>query len=223
MTLDTDVCGDATKVLPGLNTPASPEGQTPPGGLCTSAILGGLCNGTSVLGPVTGGCATTGYACLPSEVDPTCIQAGGKGAYVVDQGEPTGKHAKFAGCCVTKRMASGSQHSGQTCKKVRVGRRYLYGGYAFHFHSATSGTSAGSAAAAAAASSRFTASAPTAGGSKRNLLTLPMNPLVQLSTCECFNLREHVSISFPRPRLPVWTTAACIPSCCAHLPLQIFT
>jgi hypothetical protein len=200
VTLDTVVCGDPPTVLASLNTPPSPEGQTPPGGLCASAALRALCGASSVLGRITGGCGTTGYACLPvEELSPTCTQTGGKAAYVVGQAGGSGKQAQFQGCCVQKGAASGTKRRGQTCKKIRVGRRYRPGGSRFRFTAATGSTVGGTAAAGPpTAASKFVASpgGPLSGkdsGSDRKLLTLPMNPLVQLGSCECFNLREHVS------------------------------
>jgi hypothetical protein len=78
----------------------------------------------------------------------------------------TPQQAKFVGCCVTTRPRTGA-YGKQTCKRIRVGKRWQKGG--------------------------ATCNGGGTGGAGRRLLTHPiMNPYKQIRGCECFNIREYV-------------------------------
>jgi hypothetical protein len=78
------------------------------------------------------------------------------------------KQAVFVGCCVGDRAGVGA-YGRRTCKRIRVGRKWMEDG------SAADGRGA-----------------RTNG---RRLLTHPvMNPYKQMRNCRCFNIREYVKM-----------------------------
>jgi hypothetical protein len=157
------------KLLEGLHS--SPT-DSAPGSLCDSPVLKSLCNQKFGSVCIRGGCTTTGGQCSPPELlNALCVQRGSAGAYVVQQAVPGSRLSpkeEFARHEDVARPTTPKQAEFVGCC---VG--------------------AGGAGTQTCKKIRVGTGFSVVGG-VRGLKSRTMDPLKQLASCKCYNVREFV-------------------------------
>jgi len=174
-------------LLNGINSPPNPTSPHLDRGICSSLVLGSLCS-TAVPGGflIMGGCATVKEQCPPPElVGQSCVNTGSAGAYVL---------AQATDVTVKKAAADDDVVTPQTSSLPKKPQQATFQGccvtYAADKRANSKTSSLKSTCKKIRVGKRYTS----------NGKTLTMDPLKQLSSCKCYNIREYVKTDmYTRP------------------------